>query len=199
MSWNGPALTAAAVGSVFVYGGLKGKSPLQVLVGIVQGQSPKQALASQGIGSSITVPTQGSGVDTTTPGGVGSASNLPTGGNVQQILKNAAAARGWDTGAQWQALNNIEMNEAGYQPTVKNSSSGALGIAQALGHGNSHTAGTLGNEYGGYGLSNAQAVAANSGDAAPQAVWMVNYIASRYGNPVNAWAQYHHADGSKWY
>jgi len=199
MPWNGAALTAAAVGGIFVYGGVKGKSPLTVIVGIIQGQSPKAALASQGIGASIAVPASGSGVDTSTSGGIASASNLPTGGNVQAVLMNAAARYGWNTGAEWQALNNIEMNEAGYQPTVKNPSSGALGLAQALGHGNSRTAGTLGNEYGGYGLTDAQAQAANSGDAAAQALWMVNYIKSRYGTPSAAWAQYHHADGSKWY
>jgi hypothetical protein len=197
MAWNGAALTAASVGAIFVYGGIKGKSPLAVMVGIIQGQSPTAALASQGIGSTISA--ADSGVDTTSPGGITGASNLPTGGNAQVALKNAAARYGWDTGPEWQALNNIEMNEAGYQPTVKNSSSGALGIAQALGHGTSKTAGTLGNEYGGYGLTTAQAVAANSGEPNAQALWMVNYIKSRYGDPIKAWAQYHHADGTKWY
>ena len=50
----------------------------------------------------------------------------------------------------------------------------------------SDTAGTLGNQYGGYGLTDAQARAANSGDASMQALWMCNYIKSTYGTPEAA-------------
>jgi hypothetical protein len=70
-------------------------------------------------------------------------------------------------------LRNVEMAEDGFDPAKANPSSGALGLAQALGHGNANTAGSLGNEYGGYGLTDAQARAANSGDASMQALWDV--------------------------
>jgi hypothetical protein len=50
-------------------------------------------------------------------------------------------------------LRNVEMAEDGFDPTKANPSSGALGLAQALGHGNANTAGSLGNEYGGCGLT----------------------------------------------
>jgi hypothetical protein len=117
-------------------------------------------------------------------------------GSVQTILQNTAAQDGWGSGGQWQALQYVENREAGFNPSAINPSSGALGLAQALGHGNANTAGTLGNQYGGYGLTDAQARAANSGNAADQALWMVNYIKSTYGTPEAAAA---HEQAYNWY
>lgn len=193
MGVSGIELGAAAVGALFIYGGIKGKSPLLAFRAVVAGDSPASVSQTEGIGDGSASASTAAASDSSL------SAPTPSGGSAQAALKNAAARFGWDTGAEWQSLNNIEMNEAGYNPTAKNSASGALGIAQALGHGNSNTAGSLGNEYGGYGLTNAQAKAANSGDANAQALWMVNYIKSRYGDPNAAWAQYHHPDGSKWY
>jgi hypothetical protein len=194
MPVNGVALATVGIGAVFVYGGLTNKSPLQAIQYVIQGQSPKAAITGASIVAGATASSSGGG------SGSDSLAASPTpSGSGQAALQAAAAKYGWNTGAEWQALNNIEMNEAGYSSTVANSSSGALGMAQALGHGTSATQGSLGNEYGGYGLTTAQAIAANSGDAGAQALWMVNYIKSRYGDPVAAWAQYHHPDGSKWY
>jgi hypothetical protein len=186
---SGVAVASVGLGAVFLYSAITGKSALGQLRAVVSGQSPATAQQTNPINPDASAADQ----DNTTQ------SNAPSGGSVQEIFRNAAKAHGWDTGSNWTSLQNIEENEAGYSPTVKNSSSGALGIAQALGHGTANTGGTLGNEYGGFGLSDAEARAANSGDPRWQSVWMMNYIASRYGNPNNAWAQYHHPDGSKWY
>lgn len=93
-------------------------------------------------------------------------------------LQSAAAKMGW-TGAQWTALNNIEMAEAGYNLTAVNPSSGAYGLAQFI-NGPS--------EYATYG--------GNANTAAGQATAMVNYIAGRYGNPAAAWA---HEQAFGWY
>lgn len=142
-----------------------------------------------GSGSSGSGSSSGSG-NLVSPFGSGSATDGQT------ALKQAAHVYGWDTGSEWTALSNVEMAEAGFNPQAKNPSSGALGLAQALGHGNSQTAGSLGNQYGGYGLSNAQAKLANSGDAYWQAVWMVNYIRSTYGDPIKAWS---HEQANHWY
>jgi hypothetical protein len=106
-----------------------------------------------------------------------------------------AAAYGW-TGGQWTALNNVEMAEAGWNNLAENPSSGAFGIAQALGHGTSGTAGKYGNQYGGYGLTTAQAQAANNGSAGPQIQWMLAYIKATYGDPEAAWA---HEQSNHWY
>ena len=84
-------------------------------------------------------------------------------------LQTAAAKAGW-TGAQWLALENVEMREAGFSLTATNPSSGAYGMAQFI-NGPSEYA-----QYGG-----------NATTAAGQAVAMVNYIKSRYGSPEAAW------------
>lgn len=93
-------------------------------------------------------------------------------------LQSAAAKAGW-TGAQWTALYDVEMREAGFNLTAKNPSSGAYGMAQFI-NGPSEYA-----QYGG-----------NSTTAAGQAVAMVNYIKSRYGTPEAAWA---HEQQFGWY
>jgi hypothetical protein len=105
---------------------------------------------------------------------------------------NAALARhmfpAWGSGAEWAAWNALAMQESGWSSTIQNASSGALGIAQALGHGVAGGGGSLGNEYGGYGLTLAGARAANSGNAAAQIDWMANYIRTTpgYGDPIRA-------------
>jgi hypothetical protein len=189
---NGAALGAIAVGSLFLYSGLTGKGLLDALRGIVKGEPPStlaQALPISSGGNTGSVSPAAPTPDT-------SGEDLPSGGSVQQILNNAAKKYGWHTGAEWQSLQTIEVHEAGYNPKAHNAS-GAFGIAQALGHGNANTRGTIENQYGGYGLTDAEARLANSGDPRPQAKWMIEYIKQRWGDPNNAWAGYH-ARGN-WY
>jgi hypothetical protein len=100
------------------------------------------------------------------------------GGVVQTAMKLAAAARGW-TGAQWNALNAVEMAEAGYNLNAKNPSSGAYGLAQFI-NGPSEYA-----QYGG-----------NATTVGGQITAMLNYIAQRYGTPAAAWA---HEQAFHWY
>ena len=194
MAVNGAALASVVAGSVFLYAGIKGKSISQAVQYVIQGKNPAQSPQTNAIADvSIT--------DATSSGGGGGGSSTVANANATGVaaLKNAAKPHGWDTGAQWQALNALEMSEAGYNAKAKNPSSGALGMAQALGHGKGQaTAGTLGNEYGGYGLTDAQAKLANSGNAAWQAVWMCNYIATNgnFHDPISAWA-WHRAHN--WY
>lgn len=175
---SGPAVAALGAGAVLAYASFHGVSVLASVRAVVAGKAP---------------PTAGTEPIT---GGPGIPPVTVTGTSPQAALQQAAAARGWDTGAQWQALNAVEMAEAGYNPAAVNPKSGALGMAQALGHGTAATAGTLGNEYGGFGLTTEQAVAANSGSAQWQCVWMCNYIASVYGSPAAAWA---HEQTYRWY
>jgi hypothetical protein len=181
---DGVALGSIAAGGLFLYAAVKGKSVLGSVQALVKGQSPSTAAAANAITAAVVPATASTGTV------VGSSS-------AQQALQNAAAAYGWGSGAQWQALQNVEMAEAGFNPEATNPSSGAYGLAQALGHGQgADTQGTVTNEYGGYGLSSAEAQAANSGDAQAQAIWMCAYIAATYGNPVNAWA---HEQSAGWY
>lgn len=184
MPVNGPALATMTIGSLFLYSAVKGKSILSSTQAIITGQSPQTVAQTNPIASNTPLDS----------GGNASGTPVSNNGPAKQILQKTASQFGWGSGAQWTALDAVEMEEAKYQPDVKNGSSGALGLAQALGHGNANTAGSLGNEYGGYGLSDAQAKAANSGDAAMQSLWMCNYIKQTYGNPVNAQA-FHLANG----
>lgn len=183
MPMSGPAIGMMAIGSLFLYSAVKGKSVLTSAQAIITGQSP-QTVA------------QTNPITATTPSG-GSIGPVTGAGSGKAIMQKTATQFGWGSGSQWTALQALEGQEdSGYSTTIKNPSSGALGMAQALGHGNANTVGSLGNEYGGFGLTDAQAKQANSGDAAMQALWMCNYIKQTYGNPVNA-EQFHLANG--WY
>jgi len=105
-------------------------------------------------------------------GGVSNASGVAA-------LKSAAAKHGWTSAAEWAALNNVEMREAGYSLTATNPSSGAYGMAQFIGGAGEYA------QYGG-----------NSTTYAGQATAMANYIAQRYGDPIAAWA---HEQAYGWY
>lgn len=120
-------------------------------------------------------------------GGGGGPSPQPGGGTPSA---NAALAKkmmpSWATGSNWTYWNDVAMRESGWSNTAQNAS-GALGIAQALGHGVAGGGGKYGNQYGGYGLSVAQDRDANNGVAGPQISWMVDYIKATYGSPQGAW------------
>ena len=103
----------------------------------------------------------------------------PGTGNAVAALKAAAARYGWATGAEWNALNTVEMDEAGYNIHAQNPGSGAYGLAQFI-NGPSEYA-----QYGG-----------NSATAWGQAVGMVNYVKQRYGDPIAAAA---HEAAFHWY
>ena len=194
---NGFSLAYTAAGGVVLWSGIRNTSISATFRSLLGGKLPAPGTGGQVITSStaaqadVATGTSVPGVTAGIPAGVASPSL-----SGQQALQQAATAHGWGSGAEWNALVYVEMREAGFSATAKNPSSGALGLAQALGHGTSGTAGTLGNEYGGYGLSDAQAQAANSGNAYYQAVWMCNYIAAVYGDPVAAAA---HERADSWY
>lgn len=143
----------------------------------------------------LTVANAPAGTASSTSGGVvpGQSTRVAS----AAAIRTAATGFGWGNGGQWNALTHLINQESGGNPTIRNPSSGALGIAQALGHGTSCSAGSLGNEYGPqYGLTCQQASAANSGNAIQQARWMMGYIRSRYGSPAKAWQ---HEIENNWY
>ncbi|MFE2469705.1 phage tail tape measure protein [Streptomyces mirabilis] len=98
-------------------------------------------------------------------GGSGSSAN-------QQIGQVLAAARGW-SGPQWAALKNLWNGESGWNERALNKSSGAYGIPQSL---------------------PASKMASAGGDwktnASTQIKWGLSYIASVYGNPLNAYSKW---------
>lgn len=195
MAVSGLAVASTGVGILLVYSGLTGRSVTQTALNLVRGTNPATVAKSQtiaGTPDSGSSSTQGDTFTTLPDSSSGSVSGSP-----KAVLQQVAATHGWGSGDQWTALDAIEMQEAGYNPTSKNPSSGAYGMAQSLGHGFAGGPASNGvNEYGGEGLTADQSRAASMGDPYWQSVWMCNYIAGRYGNPANA-EQFHLAHN--WY
>ncbi|MET9123019.1 phage tail tape measure protein [Streptomyces sp. NPDC004528] len=96
-------------------------------------------------------------------GGSGSSKN-------QQIGQVLAAARGW-SGPQWAALKSLWNGESGWNERALNKSSGAYGIPQSLPASKMASAGSDWKT-----------------NAGTQIKWGLSYIASRYGNPLNAYS-----------
>lgn len=76
--------------------------------------------------------------------------------------------------SEWPDLQKLWTQESGWNANSVNSSSGAYGIPQSLGHGHPYSL----------------------GDARAQIAWGLNYIKGRYGTPAAAWA---HEVANNWY
>jgi hypothetical protein len=129
-------------------------------------------------------------------GGSAYQGSLPA-GSAQNTAKLLLAKFGWAP-TQMASLIALWTRESGWSNTARNPSSGAFGIAQALGHGTSCSAAPDGtNEYGPeFGLSCAEAQQANAGSVRWQIEWGLGYIKSRYGSPAAALA---HENANSWY
>lgn len=101
-----------------------------------------------------------------------------SGATIQALMQSMAASVGW-TGAEWTALNAVEQREAGFSLTATNPTSGAYGLAQFIDGASEYA------QYGG-----------NSTTAQGQITGMLNYIKSRYGDPIAAEA---HEQAFGWY
>lgn len=99
-------------------------------------------------------------------------------GQVQDVVRQVAALRGWNQGAEWNALYTLIQKESSWDPNAQNPSSTAYGLFQFL---NGTWAGT------GHRKSNDPRVQAEAG---------LNYIAGRYGTPSAA-LRFHRANN--WY
>jgi len=91
-------------------------------------------------------------------------------GKPRDIAQALAATRGW-TGSQWVCLDKLWQHESMYQTTVRNASSGAYGIPQALPASKMASAG-----------------ADWRTNPVTQIVWGLGYISDRYGSPCGAWS-----------
>jgi hypothetical protein len=168
-----PSKVFADIGANVVHGFIKG----------IESMGP--ALRSKAIGVLGSV----GGAVTGTAKAVGSAiagalnaTGAVTSPSTNQALGQAAAmAYGWGSGPEWDALNKLEMAEAGWNQFAKNPQSGAYGIPQAL---PPTKMPVLAQEGGG-------------SDPRAQIGWMLQYIKERYGDPLNAWGGYYARGG--WY
>lgn len=115
----------------------------------------------------------------------GSVKGIQGGGNIsanKRLMQQMAQAMyGWGNGSQWNALNTLEMHEAGYNQFAQNPNSTAYGIGQFLDQ-----------TWGGFGPK--------TSDPKLQIQYMLEYIKGKYGTPVNAWNKYYqHPGGVGWY
>jgi len=175
MAVNGVALATGGAGVVLLWSALVNQKITTVLQDVISGKKPAPGPETAAPSDTPSTASGGSG-----GGSAAAAPSNPT-GNVA-LGKTMAASRGW-TGAQWNALYALWQRESEWSNTAENAQSGAYGIAQALGHGPT-------NQY--------PAGPANppTSSAAAQIEWGLGYIASKFGNPVNALA---HENQFGWY
>lgn len=161
------------IGTMLIYGGIKGYSFSAVLANLVVGKP-----ITTGVGVTNPLTTPGSGTPVADSNGAGP---VPTGGN-QSIGQQLASDMGWE-GADWSALVKLWNQESGWNNHADNPSSHAYGIPQAL-------------PYTKMPRKAWPEKAGGQSDATTQIKWGLNYIKSRYGNPQIAWA---HEQAHSWY
>lgn len=119
-------------------------------------------------------------------GSTGAVNTMPAGtGPVVDQVRQVMAQRGWDSGAQWDALDQLVSHESGWNPLARNPSSGAFGLFQFLGP-----------------TKDAYLPDENPNPGI-QAQAGARYIADRYGDPVGAWNFWQNPQpnphGGNWY
>lgn len=107
------------------------------------------------------------------PDNLGISGDIPDNA-VRQAVQAVAARYGWAKGDQWEALAEIVRRESSWDPNAANPTSSARGLFQKM----TSIHGPL------------------EGTVEGQALWGLNYIRSRYGNPMNA-LMHHNSKG--WY
>lgn len=171
---SGTAVALTVGGTVLLYAGLKGKGVGTTIRTLLGGQNPEttaQETAITGTGTSSNVSGFGNADVTGATGG--------TPAKNKAIGRMLAAPYGWSVEAQWDALDKLWTRESGWRNNAENSGSGAYGIPQALPASKLPAAGRK-----------------PTNSATVQIAWGLNYIRTRYGNPVNAWA---HETANGWY
>jgi len=193
---NGVSVFVLSVGAVILISGLTNKKISNVVQGYLAGSAPTPeplGSATPSVTTSDTTFSEGAGVGSTNAGGTPSVN--------KGIGKLLAAPYGWATGTEWADLDLLWTRESGWQNDIANRSSGAFGIAQALGHGTASSSATTTVRYPGGGserklVNEYPNMAANSGNAAAQIAWGLAYIKQRYGSVSAAWA---HEQVNSWY
>lgn len=172
---DGPAIAAIGVGVVFLWGGIKGYSPLRAFQNLITGQNPNTGQTT----SLLTNPNASASNATVTSGGVNLSNPASNDAATNQTLaKQLAISMGhgdWTSGQMWSDWVSLWNQESGWKIDAANPTSRARGIAQDI---------------NGYGPDNLQ------GNAISQITWGINYISGRYGNPSAAEA---HERANNWY
>jgi hypothetical protein len=182
MAFDGVGLGLTIAGGILVWSGVQNVTVQNVLESIAKGTAPSKGPAQQYASASGSSSTDSSGSTTPAAAGDTGASSGSAAAN-QAIARVLAAPYGWSTGQEWADLVSLWNRESGWSNTAENASSGAYGIAQALGHGPT-------NQY--------PAGSANppTSSASAQISWGLSYIKDTYGDPIAAWA---HEESAGWY
>lgn len=175
---DGPGVAAIGIGAIFLWGGIKGYSPLKAFQSVLTGQNPNTgqstALLTANTASAANVTSGGVNASTS---GIGNPPNNSAAAN-QNLAKQLAISMGhsdWTSGQEWSDWVSLWNQESGWSITAANPTSNARGIAQNI---------------NGYGPDY------QAGNAVSQITWGINYIAGRYGNPSTAEA---HERAFNWY
>jgi hypothetical protein len=173
--FDGVGVAVTVIGGVFIYGGIKGYSPLKVIENLVTGKPITTDV-------NVTNPLTLSGSSTSAVTDSNGVSAVPTGGNQSIGQQLASSMYGWE-GSQWVALQKLWNQESSWNNHAKNPSSGAYGIPQAL-------------PFSKMPKKAWPESAGGQSDASTQIQWGLSYIKSRYGSPEMAWA---HEVANNWY
>lgn len=184
---NGIALAGLAAGSVFLYGGLKGKSVTQVLQAVIQGKNPGSTTQNQPING-------GSGSSGAGGAGPGAGPAPPAGGKAGTPAANKAlgllmaAAYGWAGPGEWPYLESGWQEESGWSQYAANVPSDPYNHAYGIPQANP-------------GTKMASAGAGWKSDPATQIRWGLDYIRATYGSPsrVPGWTPNGPASGYQGY
>jgi hypothetical protein len=176
---SGIGIAVVFAGGILLWSGIKGVTVSGVFKDLIAGKPPTDLPPANPVSAgglfSVLNPVNllsATSSGPVSPTGIGvSASNAHN----KMLGQQMAAAYGWNSGAQWTALNNLAMSESGWSDTIANPTSNARGIAQNI------------NGWG----ANYQ-----YGNGPQQIQWFLHYIKIRYGDPVTAW-NFHLANN--WY
>lgn len=178
-------LSAVSIGAIFIYGGIKGYSPLKAIENVITGKNPNESQQYSQLSSNL--PSVSATAATSSITGGSSSSNQAVG----QML---ASQMGWGSGQEWNDLVSLWNRESGWSNTADtrvthaggdNSSSTvfAYGIAQARPYNKMPQAGWPPDKGG-------------QSDPTTQIQWGLQDIQSTYGSPSAAWA---HEQQYGWY
>jgi hypothetical protein len=181
---KGSGLALAGLGTLLLWSAIKGYKITQALRDIIAGKSPTLAGKDQITGVSGANTAGEIAGDSTGLGGGDTGASGAVAAKNQAIAAPMAALYGWPPGSSnWNSLVELWNRESGWNNRAENASSGAYGIAQALGHGPT-------NQYPS-GPANPPISSATA-----QIAWGLQYIKDTYGNPNAAWA---HETADGWY
>lgn len=156
---DGFGIAAIGIGGIFVWGGIKGYSPLKAAENVINGRNPNE---SQGYSTLASQSGNPNGGGTNSAGGSISANKA--------IAQSLLSSFGWPA-SEFGPLDTLWTGESGWRIDATNPTSGAYGIPQSLPPAKMASAG-----------------ADWKTNASTQIKWGMGYIKATYGSPSNALA-----------